>query len=320
MLRATEAYFNLLLARRQCDVRSAGLRNLNASKSTMERLVQGKFDNAEKLLQYQSRIVEMENKLYNDETSLLEKTAQFEAGISATASGVLLAGVPLEPSPLDSTILIDSLAAAACSLRPDYRIAMENVHKAELNLTMKRSSTLPDLQLVSDYYSYGSDPGFGATFQKMFSDDHSWSVGAKFSMPLDRSYRMTQLRPAMIALEQARYNLESLRRKIMQEILTSYNKTQLIYKQYEAGEGSLGLVRGNLDEARKLHDGGFIPDEKLFEHQDNVREQELRQLSLRVQYTLSWYRFMKSRGMLAGAAGISPVSGGNPPATGIITK
>ncbi len=300
ILKATETYFGLLLQKKEIEIKKHALDVARQNQKTLEQLVAKSLETQDKLLEQRAQVLEKENAVYSSQNAFLEKQAAFLEMVGREyTDSINLKSDLIEPYSLNQKAALDSIWEEALRNRPDFHSEDQNVEKAMLNVSIKNSSTLPSLNLESNYYIYGTDPGFKETFGKMGSNNYnSWSVGLKFNMVLDPRYRRDQVEPAMFALKEAEYKRETLRKQIKKDLQKLLAQTELNYLQYQAGKSSLDISTANLMEAEKLFSKKFISLEKLLEFQNSREKSELQTLQYQTEFTLNYYRLLEKKGRL----------------------
>jgi outer membrane protein TolC len=299
--RAINAYFTLQKLQHQRTIKQHGLELTRQSLAAIETLVQKRFEKMEKLLQRQSALLEKENELYALENELQENQARFLDLLNTptTIDTIVLETAPRVPVGGPAVGQLDSLLKVAMVHRIDYRSAMETLNKARNNLAVARSNALPNLSLNGNYYIYGTDPHFGETFARMGSQNYnSWSAGFSFTTPIDVKYRKNKTFPLEIAEKEAAFRVESVRKKIRQELMAVLNKISLNCRQHTTSSSSLAIARRNLEEARELYGKGFMGADEYLENQKNSELSEFGIIKSGIEYTINYYDLLKVQGIL----------------------
>ncbi|MBD3344367.1 MAG: hypothetical protein GF401_04815 [Chitinivibrionales bacterium] len=163
------AYYQLLEAQNQRMIKRHSLETAKKSLTIMEKLVAGKFENEEKLFHCKSQVLEKENELFSIESDYIQKSAELLEFINEIEGGrhIALEKAPIEPRPILGNIDIAAIRTETLAKRFDYLSAEASLKKAEVNLAMQKSNSLPDLDLKGNYYMYGTSPDFNETFSKM---------------------------------------------------------------------------------------------------------------------------------------------------------
>ncbi|MFH1759852.1 MAG: TolC family protein [bacterium] len=301
IIKAIESYYGLMLAQKQVKIKKQGLDIAKAHAKMLENLVEKELETEQKLLEHRAQLLEKENAVYSSENDFLEKLSTFLELVNITQNvhNVELTSSPMNPFPVSEKISLESIIEDAYKSRNDYQTAKTKVSKAKVSLDIKKSKTLPDLSLKTNYYIYGTDPGFDETFSNMGSNDfNSWSVGLNFVLTVDRGYRKNQVQPLAMALKESQYHQNTLQTKIRRDLNRILSILELNYKQYMASKNALSLAENNFKDAKILLDKGFISGNDLLEHQKNREMSEYQHLNSLIQFTLNIYRLKEKQGRL----------------------
>ncbi len=299
--KSIEAYYNLLIKAKQLSLAEQGLEYAESSITTEEELVKGGFSSTSKLIQYKTQILEKENELFDAQNKYQEQRATFLELINKVENGQYLALLtpPKEPAPIEEKKGVDTLVKEATKLRHDYLAAEGKYENAKLNLRIQKNSMLPNLNLTSNYYIYGTDANFSQTFGKIRANDYnSWSIGVNMSTPIGSKSINDKLLPYRISISEAQYKKTSLERKIRQELKSTISKLTLNYKQFVSSLNNISIAKMNFKEANQLHSKGFITLEEFLKSRKNLETSELQLFKSKCEYTTNFYKLKKSKGTL----------------------
>lgn len=299
--KAIEAYYNLLIKAKQLSLAEQGLEYAESSITTEEELVKGGLSSTSKLIQYKTQILEKENELFDAQNKYQEQRTAFLELINRIEDGQYLSleTPPIEPTPLVEGVDIDTLVSETITKRYDYLAAEGKLENALLNLRIQKNSMLPNLDLTSNYYIYGTDADFSQTFGKMRDNDYnSWSIGVNMSTPIGSKSINDKLLPYRIAISEAEYKKTSLERKIRQELTSIISRLMLSYKQYNSSSSNIEIAAMNYNEAQQLHSKGFITLEEFLKSRKNQTTSELQLFKSQCEYTTNFYKLKKAKGLL----------------------
>jgi outer membrane protein TolC len=301
VIKAIEAYYNLELNRKQMELSKQSLEQIRMTYKTQEELAAGGFSSKDKLIQYQTQILEKENEYFTAVNTYEEQRANFLQLINRTDDGseVTMRSRPMLPESLAITVALDTLIERASSVRPDYLVAQAGCEKANLTYSIQKNALLPSINLTSNYNMYGTDVIFRNTLSAMVANDNnSWAVGLNVSAPLGNKTRKVQLLGSEIALNEAQYKIRTMNRTIRQELQSTINKLLLNYKQYQSAISNNASATINIQESRKLLDKGFISLDEFLKSKKNQESSALQMYKSQCEYTINWYKFKKANGTL----------------------
>ncbi len=124
-------------------------------------------------------------------------------------------------------------------LRPDYRQALLDIQKRQINVVFTRNQALPRLDLVGSLGVNGIDKSLASSFERMSggkNNNLAWDIGAIFSLPVPN--------------REARGNLEISKLEALRSLVSLKRLEQAILVESDNAAGQIETARKRIEATR----------------------------------------------------------------------
>lgn len=152
---------------------------------------------------------------------------------------ILATDVEIAPPPFDLDVVVDETAdlKRVFDLRPDYRQALLEIQKANINVVFTHNQTFPQLDLVASLGLNGIDTSLGGSISRLREpSDIAGTVGGVFSLPIPN--------------RTARGNLEVSNLEVARQLVALKQLEQGIYVAVDNAAGQIATTRKLIDVSR----------------------------------------------------------------------
>jgi outer membrane protein TolC len=166
----------------------------------------------------------------------------------------------------------------AIKKRRDYKIVKNRVSQQKLNLSLKKNSLWPEIDLISSFSKNGIDSYYKNAWKEISSSDyHEWFVGLKFSISLERrkessEYEKAKLNKAklLILLKKVEYSIFKEIKNLINKLNTLYNQIKICRKVVKIQEDKLKKEKEKLKYGRSSSDTIIRFEENLLKAKLNL--------------------------------------------------
>lgn len=231
---------------------------------------------------------------------------------------------PVTPAEIPSPPGADDTFEEALRLRPELSAIAARTRQAEVQETVARNGTLPDLSLIASagLSGFAGTPfpsplfpesggaalegGYSDSFRNLFSGDYyNWFVGLSTEIPWGFQREKADWARARSALEIQRLREEELRARIRTEVRKAHRDLGSALARVDAAADSVAAAKGKLEaEERRLALGGSTTTQVL-EFQQDYAQALLTESKARADAHLSQTRLWRSVGTILEREGIS---------------
>jgi outer membrane protein len=139
--------------------------------------------------------------------------------------------------------------------RPDYRQAVLEIQRRNIQLAFQKDQVLPQLDLVGSLNFLGFDNDFGTSASRIASRDGTgWSAGAVFSVPIGNRAARGSLAASRIEAAQSLIALQQLEQQIIVDV-----------------DNAAGQIRTNLERIASTSEASKLALESLQAGQDRLQ-------------------------------------------------
>jgi outer membrane protein TolC len=170
------------------------------------------------------------------------------------------------PSAAEVPLTVEEATRRAWEERPDLKAARARVGAAEATVKAAQGERWPSLAVSADYGAIGNDvPDSRATF----------TLGAALEVPLFEGGRLSaRVGEAQARLATARARLEDQRASVYYEVQTVFLDLKAAADRVEVAEGTLGLAREQLQQARDRFEAGVADNLEVVQAQQTLAAAE----------------------------------------------
>jgi outer membrane protein TolC len=169
----------------------------------------------------------------------------------------------------------------AFEYRRDYKIANNGIKNKDINLSMKKNSLWPEIDLKVTFSKNGLGDHFDHSGQNTIDEDNSsLFAGLTFSLPLENTKARSQLKAAKIEKSKALLNLKYVERKIAIGIIDSVRDCNVFRDSALTNTEIAELQAKKLEEEESRFNVGRSNTDTLIRFQEDViRARELAALA-----------------------------------------
>jgi outer membrane protein TolC len=239
------------------------------------------------------KVKDNENFLKQRVTNDLEPMLSVQIEIDAPPSPAFRADVPAG--------LRDAL-----EMRPDYRQALLELERRNINLAFQKNQALPRLDLVASLNLLGFDNDAGTSLDRLTHGDRtSWSAGAIFSVPIPNRTGRGAVNAAKLSAAQMLVDLQRLEQQIVVDVDNASGQIvtarELIVSTAEANK----LAKESLNAGEERLRAGTGTTFEVLELQKKLAEAEVAQLRARADYNEAVSTYYRLTGVTTRVYGIT---------------
>jgi outer membrane protein len=247
--RTINVYSNLYFAQRahQNAVRSRELADA-LLRENRRRLEVGSMSSAD-VTMADARVARLDDGVLQAERAMRDAQNLLRTLISSETRPEVDTPLAITPPAVRPLPTLDKVADLnrAFDARPDYRQALQNVKRAELNVANTRSQALPQVDLVGSYGYNGAGSNFSQSYRDLRTKNtDSWSAGAVVNLPLPLREGRGRFRAAKLTLAQAKVNLQRLEQSIVVEVANAAGQIENTAQRVEATRRARELAQQSL--------------------------------------------------------------------------
>ncbi len=230
----------------------------------------------------EERVIVAERAVADNENFLKQLVTDEITGLFDTRLSVLQPELPNVASP-DRT----KDFARAFELRPDYRQALLDIQKRQINVVFTRNQALPRLDLVGSLGLNGIDTGFLSSFERVSGSGNrntAWDIGAIFSVPIPNNTGKGNLDVAKLEGLRALVDLKRLEQQILVEADNAAGQIDTTKKRIEATRVARELAQATLDDAQARLNNGRSTTFEVLQFQTDLATAQINELRARADF------------------------------------
>jgi len=215
-LQTATAFFNVLNAEHQTDVRQAQLTQAQAQLALTQAQVNAGVAAQSDVIQQQALVAQAQVNLLSAQAQISTSIAVLQALLGADVTGSVQAQEPAAPPPA-VTITAAAVLQAALANRPEIAQAQAQVDSAQAGLALARVNAGPQLTIgVNAAYTPVST-------SNALSNSVSYGLGGTVSLPLfDAGKGKAEIQQAQATLQSAQASLSTAQLSVRQDAYTAY--------------------------------------------------------------------------------------------------
>jgi outer membrane protein TolC len=211
-----------------------------------------------------------------------------------------LIGTEVEIAPPKAPNYLENVIAGvreALELRPDYRQAKLNIENQKITVAVQKNALLPQLDLNASLNLLGIGTDFFESAGRVTSrDQHSWSAGAVFRLPLGNRDALGKYNAATLAAAQLLVQLQQLEQNIIVLIDNANGAVVTAKKRIDATHEATRLAKESLDAGEKRLAAGTISVFDVLQLQRDFSQAETAELRARADFNQAVARFQQQTG------------------------
>ncbi|MDX2080326.1 MAG: TolC family protein [Terrimicrobiaceae bacterium] len=175
----------------------------------------------------------------------------------------------------------------AFQLRPDYRQALLDLQKRQINVVFARNQTLPRLDLVASFGVNGIDTNLADSVQRatgQATNNYAWTAGVVASLPVPNREASGRLAASKLETAQALVELKRLEQAILVEADNAAGQIETTRKRIEASRAALDFSRKTLEAAQARLASGTTTTFEVLQFQRDLAAAEISEIRARADH------------------------------------
>jgi outer membrane protein len=196
----------------------------------------------------------------------------------------------------------------AFQMRPDYRQALLDLQKRQINVVFSRNQTLPRLDLVASFGVNGIDTSLAESFQRVSgqaNNNYSWTTGVVGSLPIPNREARGQLEANKFEVAKGLVELKRLEQLILIEADNAAGQIETTRKRIEATAAALDYARKTLEAAQARLASGTTTTFEVLQFQRDLATAEISQIRARADHIRAIAEYARVTGLTLARNGIS---------------
>jgi len=211
---------------------------------------------------------------------------------------MLSVSVEIEP-PVTPAFAADVPAgiADALALRPDYRQAILDLQRRNIQLAFSKNQALPRLDLTGSLNLLGFDNDPGSSLDRVGRRDQTeWTAGAIFSVPLPNREGQGSVLAARLSQAQSLVNLQRLEQQIVVDVDNASGQIITGKERIASTQEARKLAQESLDAGEERLRAGAGTTFEVLELQDKLATAEFAELRARADYNKAIGEYQRQTG------------------------
>jgi outer membrane protein len=267
------------------------IRNLEVQRRSRELAMQTLSDNSKRaeigvmspldVVQAQADVASREEQVLVAERAVADNENFLKQLVTDEITRVLETRIRIAPPPFETRFTSNEKEdlAKAFELRPDYREALLEIQKRDINLVFTRNQTLPRLDLVASLGLNGIDTSVGESIRAVGDPSNlAWSVGGVFSLPVPNRTARGELEISKLEIAQALVALKQLEQGIYVEVDNAAGQVETTRKRIEASRVARVFAERTLDAAQSRLASGTATTFEVLQFQRDLAQAEVNEI------------------------------------------
>ncbi len=196
----------------------------------------------------------------------------------------------------------------AFELRPDYRQALLDLQKRQINVVFTRNQTLPRLDLVASFGLNGIDNNLADSVQRVTGQGNNnlaWTAGFVGSLPVPNREAVGNLQANKMEVAQALVDLKRLEQAILVEADNAAGQIETTRERIQASRAALEFSRRTLEAAQARLASGTTTTFEVLQFQRDLATAEINEIRARADHIRAIASYARSTGLTLEKNGIS---------------
>ena len=196
----------------------------------------------------------------------------------------------------------------AFQMRPDYRQALLDLQKRQINVVFSRNQTLPRLDLVASFGVNGIDTSLADSIQRASGQanyNYTWSTGIVGSLPIPNREARGQLETSKLEVAKGLVDLKRLEQAILIEADNAAGQIDTTRKRIEATTMARDFAEKTLEAAQARLASGTSTTFEVLQFQRDLATAEINQIRARADHIRAIAAYARATGLTLAKNGIS---------------
>ncbi len=233
------------------------------------------------VLQAQSDVAAREERVIVAERAVLDNQNFLKQLVTDEISGILTTQVRIDTPPFDFQIDVDldRDLPRAFDLRPDYRQALLEIQKRNINVVFTKNQALPRLDLVASLGLNGLGTTFGDSVEAVSGPSNiAASAGAIFSVPIPNRTGRGEVQVSELEIARSLIDLKRLEQTVYIEADNAAGQIDTTRKRIEATRVAREFAARTLEAAQARLLSGTATTFEVLQFQRDFAEAEINEV------------------------------------------
>lgn len=196
----------------------------------------------------------------------------------------------------------------AFQLRPDYRQALLDLQKRQINVVFARNQTLPRLDLVASFGVNGIDTNLADSVERVTgqaNNNYAWTAGVVASLPVPNREAAGRLEASKLETAQALVALKRLEQAILVEADNAAGQIETTRQRIAASRAALEFSRKTLEAAQARLASGTTTTFEVLQFQRDLAQAEISEIRARADHIRAIANYSQATGLTLEKNGIA---------------
>jgi outer membrane protein TolC len=221
--------------------------------------------------------------------------------ITDEISTILATDVQVSPPRLPAIPQVDRKKdfARAFELRPDYRQALLDIQRRQINVVFTRNQALPQLDLTASFGINGIDDSLASSFNRVTGNENNnfaWNTGAIFSVPIPNRTATGNLDAARLETARALIELKRIEQSILVEADNAAGQIETTRKRIEASKLARDFAAKTLEAAQTRLSSGTTTTFEVLQFQRDLATAEVNEFRARADFIIALAEYARLTG------------------------
>ena len=261
------------------------------------------------VVQAQADLASREERVLVAERAVADNENFLKQLVTNEVSQILEVGIRIAPPPLQLQAKPDRAKdfPRAFELRPDYRQALVELQKRNINLIFTRNQALPRLDLLASFGVNGvstelADALARSSFQD--SGNTAWSLGAIFSVPIPNRDARGQLEVSKLEIARALVELKRLEQQILVDMDNAAGQIETTRKRIDASRAARVFAERTLEAAQTRLASGTTTTFEVLQFQRDLSTARINEIRALTDHSKALAEYARQTGITIERAGI----------------
>ena len=188
----------------------------------------------------------------------------------------------------------------AFRLRPDYRQALLELQKRQINIVYARNQSLPRLDLVASFGVNGIDTNFSGSLQRVTgqgTNNIAWSAGIVGSLPIPNREARGTLEAGKLEAARALVELKRLEQSILVEADNAAGQIETTRKRIDASRAARDYAAKTLEAGQARLASGTSTTFEVLQFQRDLATSEINVLRARADHIRAIAAYARATGL-----------------------
>jgi len=295
------------------------IRNLEVEQASLGLARQTLSDNSQRaeigvmspldVVQAQADVAAREERVLVAERAVADNENFLKELVTDDVSGILDVRVRIAPPPEDPAADIDlhNDLKSTFELRPEYRQALLDIQKRNINVVFTRNQELPRLDLIASLGLNGISSDLGESLSRVASSspNTSWSAGAVMSVPIPNRTARGVYEANELEVARALVDLKALEQSIYVEVDNAAGQIGTTQKRIQATRTAREFAQLTLDAAQERLASGKSTTFEVLQFQRDLAVAQINEVRAQTDHLKAIARYYQLTGSTLGRLGIS---------------